>query len=275
MNTQPINQEIKRQPKSDNLIKVIIVVVVSALITGTVIYFWLAQINKSEIENLKNNIATLEKEVSEIKSSKNELEKEVLSLQQEKDSFIESSKDVSSWEEYTNNKADFTIKYPTEWGPMESEVYRDAISGIGKVFYVLFDNNNLSISGNTSDYKAWEYSLPTYNGGDPFLFCENFEESVVSIEGCIKIDNNKTAITYGYYSDMAGLLLLHQVFIDNSSNEYKGINISYRYISEDGDLGNMEESQIKNEIKSKLKNIDEDTIKTINNIASTFSYIEN
>jgi len=269
-----------RSSSSFSFMAIIISLLLTAVITGSAVYFWQKSASEKTINNLEHKVSSLEEQISTIKKMdsiqniETDKQQNQESIENEKKITTETvqSESTSKWPLYTNDKVGFSIKYPREWGPIETETYREAISGKGEEFYTLFTNSSLSISGITPDYVQWEGWSPTYKGNDPFSYCKEIEKKVVTIEGCKKIDQNKTSITLGYYSDMVGLTLVRDTFINNFGNKYGGLTISYNFQSIDTGLANMSETQVRQEIENQLKNIDPKIVDTFDNIVSTFDY---
>lgn len=189
---------------------------------------------------------------------------------------------ISSWNIYRNKKAGFYLSYPEEWGSAKTEEFRKAIVGKGEEFYVIFANNNFSINGNTIDFEPYENIFPHYSGNNPFEHCKELEKQVFSIDGCKKINENMSVISYGFYLEegMFGsgkeIGFLRQAFINNKSNKYTAITISFRFSEYQNDqLINMSEDQIRDIAKNQLAKIDKKTINIFDRILSTFEFIEN
>lgn len=177
------------------------------------------------------------------------------------------------WEKYINEVADFSIEYPKEWGPVDAEVYRDAISGSGEEFYVLFANSGLNISGVSSDFVPWESALPTYTGGDPLAFCESIEKRVVTVDGCRKISPDRAEIVWGEYYDgmIAGLYLQRDVFVRNSGNKYSGITLSYEFDVPEAELSEKSDKEVRSFIKDEIGKIDSGLNKKLDKVFSSLT----
>lgn len=191
------------------------------------------------------------------------------------------SDNIADWKTYKNEKADFYLNYPEEWGPVKTEEFRKSIAGKGEEFYTIFTNNNFTISGNTADFEPYENPLPAYLGGDSSNYCKDLEKQVFSIVGCEKINENISAISYGFYpgEGMFGsgkeISFRRQTFINNELNKYAAITISFKFPDySDSRLVDMNEEQIRDIAKSQLAEIDKKAIDFFDQIISTFKFID-
>jgi len=119
-NTQPsANQNLmetasQQQGSSNNsklLVVVVISVLVTAAVTGSVVYFWQKSINEKEVSNLEQKIFSLEEQISTIDKTK------VIS---QPDSFSDISptpitEPTANLKTYSNEKYRFSFNYPQNW----------------------------------------------------------------------------------------------------------------------------------------------------------------
>lgn len=176
--------------------------------------------------------------------------------------------DISDWQTYRNEKVGFSVDYPSDWGPVTTEVFRNAISGKGEEFYAYFSNKNFIIESKTSDFKPWGEPNP-YLGTDPFQYCKKV---AVSMDDCKKIDKNITIFSYGEKTEET-IELMRKAVINNLSNKYKGLTIFYRFPSYKKNISSMGDEEINKIIKEQISKFDKNTINTFDQILSTFKFI--
>jgi hypothetical protein len=188
---------------------------------------------------------------------------------------------ISQWNTYRNEKAGFSLSYPKEWGPIETEEFRKSIAGKGEEFYVIFSNNNFSINGNTADFEPYENPFSVYLNDDPLEYCKELEKQVFYSKECEKINKNIIALSYGFYleegmfSSGKEINFLREAFINNESNKYTTITISLRFPEYQNDqIINMNEDQIRDIAKNQLTKLDKKTIDNFNQIIQSFKFIE-
>lgn len=185
--------------------------------------------------------------------------------------------EVEGRQTYQNEKAGFSVEYPKDWGPVKTEVFREAISGKGEEFYVYFSNKNFIITGKTTDYQPWEGNEDPYAGTDPFQYCKKLE---ISIGDCKKINDNISVVNYGNKTDEMApgptkIILMRNAFIRNSSNKYAGLAISYNFPDyQNENLDNMSIEEINGIIKEQTSKFAENDVINFDKIISTFKFID-
>ena len=114
LNQSSIKTEIQQQRTNSSnsrlLITMIISVLLTAIITGAVIYFWLESTNKRAINDLEQKIAFLEKQISTMKKIETTPQPTLWPI-----SPTLVDRPVNGWRVYRNDEFNFQFSYPSEW----------------------------------------------------------------------------------------------------------------------------------------------------------------
>ncbi|MDD5031549.1 MAG: hypothetical protein PHR36_00710 [Patescibacteria group bacterium] len=117
MNEQNIPQREEPIQSSNNLWKIIVPVVITALVVGGGVYAWQRSNLKDTEQNLQQQIANLQSQLNQFQQGQTNLnQQEDINNQASGDDQSEQANDLTAnWETYTDNEIGLSFSFPTSW----------------------------------------------------------------------------------------------------------------------------------------------------------------